>query len=68
MKTYRGGEVQFCAFLTLEQEEVSGQLHAPAALLPEKELEPPSTHGTEGCVGSRANLDIVTNHILICVM
>jgi len=37
--------------------EVSGQLHAPAALPPVKEL--PGTYWTGGWVGSRAVLDAV---------
>jgi hypothetical protein len=37
--------------------EVSGQLHAPAALLPEK--EPLVTHWIAGWVGPRAVLDAV---------
>jgi len=37
--------------------EVSGQLHAPAALPPEK--EPPGTHWIGGWVGSRAGLGAV---------
>jgi hypothetical protein len=37
--------------------EVSGQLHAPAALLPRK--EPPATHWIGGWVGPRAVLDVV---------
>jgi hypothetical protein len=36
---------------------VSGQLHAPAALLPRK--EPPGTHWMGGWVGPRASLDDV---------
>jgi hypothetical protein len=35
--------------------EVSGQLHAPAALLQDK--QPPGTHWIEGWVGPRAGLD-----------
>jgi hypothetical protein len=37
--------------------EVSGELHAPAALLPGK--EPPNTHWIGGWVGPRAILDAV---------
>jgi len=37
--------------------EVSGQLHAPAALLPGK--EPPGTHWIGGWLGLRAGLDAV---------
>jgi hypothetical protein len=37
--------------------EVSGQLHAPATLLPGK--EPPGTHWIGGWVGPRAGLDMV---------
>jgi hypothetical protein len=35
--------------------EVSGQLHAPAALPPGK--EPPGVHRIEGCLGLRGSLD-----------
>jgi hypothetical protein len=41
MKTYWGVEVQLHAFLTSALEEVSGQLHAPAALPPVKDLPVP---------------------------
>jgi hypothetical protein len=37
--------------------EVSGQLHAPAALTPGK--EPPGTHYIGGWVGPRAGFDVV---------
>jgi hypothetical protein len=36
MKTYEGVDVQIHFFLPLQQLEVSGQLHAPAALPPTK--------------------------------
>jgi hypothetical protein len=38
--------------------EVSGQLHAPDALPPEK--EPPGTHWIGDWVGPRAGLDVVS--------
>jgi hypothetical protein len=50
MKTY--GEI--CLFLTSALAEVSGQLQAPAALLPEKET---GTHWIGGSVGPRTCLD-----------
>jgi hypothetical protein len=45
MKTYRGVEVSIRIFLTSAYLEASGQLHAPAALLPGK--EPPIPIGYE---------------------
>jgi hypothetical protein len=34
IQTYRGGEVQFHAFLTMALKKLSGQLHASAAPTP----------------------------------
>jgi len=42
MKTYLGVEIQLHAFLTSALDGVSGQLHAPAALPPEKEPPVPT--------------------------
>jgi hypothetical protein len=44
--------------------EVSGQLHAPAALPPEK--DPPGTHWIGGWVGPRAGLDMVSKRPSPC--
>jgi len=45
MKTYKRVQVQFHAFLSSALDGISGQLHAPAALTPEK--EPPVPTGKE---------------------
>jgi hypothetical protein len=43
--------------------ELSGQLHAPAALSPEKD---PGTHWTGSWVGTKADLDAVDKFVIAC--
>jgi hypothetical protein len=61
MKTYKRVQVQFHAFLSSALDGISGQLHAPAALTPEKEPPVPTgkeagwPHNWSGCCGEETN-------------